>query len=44
VLDVSLVDEVLQVTNDESIAAARQLPLEEGLFVASRPVQPCRQR
>jgi cysteine synthase A len=33
VLDVSLIDEIIQVTNDESIAAARQLPLEEGLFV-----------
>jgi cysteine synthase A len=33
VLDTSLIDEVIQVTNDESIAAARQLPLEEGLFV-----------
>jgi len=26
-------DEIIQVTNDESIAAARKLPLEEGLFV-----------
>jgi cysteine synthase A len=33
VLDMSLVDEVIQVTNDESIALARRLPLEEGLFV-----------
>jgi cysteine synthase A len=33
VLDVSVIDEIIQVTNDESIAAARQLPLEEGLFV-----------
>jgi len=33
VLDMSLVDEVVQVTNDESVAAARRLPLEEGLFV-----------
>ncbi|MGD0859493.1 MAG: cysteine synthase A [Terracidiphilus sp.] len=33
VLDMSLVDEVVQVTNDESIEAARRLPLEEGLFV-----------
>jgi len=33
VLDVSLIDEIIQVTNDESIAAAGQLPLEEGLFV-----------
>jgi len=29
----SRVDEVIQVTNDESIALARRLPLEEGLFV-----------
>jgi cysteine synthase A len=27
------VDEVIQVTNDESIALARRLPLEEGIFV-----------
>jgi len=27
---------VIQVTNDESIALARRLPLEEGIFVASR--------
>src|SRR6201987_863835 len=33
VLDTKLVDEVIQVTNDESIAMARRLPLEEGLFV-----------
>jgi cysteine synthase A len=33
VLDMKLVDEVVQVTNDESIATARRLPLEEGLFV-----------
>jgi cysteine synthase A len=33
VLDTSLVDEIIQVTNDESIALARRLPLEEGLFV-----------
>jgi cysteine synthase A len=33
VLDTSLVDEIIQVTNDESIAMARRLPLEEGLFV-----------
>jgi cysteine synthase len=33
VLDMSLVDEVIQVTNEESVAAARKLPLEEGLFV-----------
>ena len=33
VLDTGIIDEVIQVTNDESIAAARQLPLEEGLFV-----------
>jgi cysteine synthase A len=33
VLDTGLVDEIIQVTNDESIATARRLPLEEGLFV-----------
>ena len=32
-LDTKLVDEIVQVTNDESIALARRLPLEEGLFV-----------
>jgi cysteine synthase len=33
VLDTSLVDEIVQVSNDEAIAEARRLPLEEGLFV-----------
>jgi cysteine synthase A len=33
VLDTGLVDEVIQVTNDESIALARRLPQEEGIFV-----------
>jgi cysteine synthase A len=33
VLDTGLIDEIVQVTNDESIAVARRLPLEEGLFV-----------
>ncbi len=33
VLDTKLVDEIVQVTNDESIDLARRLPLEEGLFV-----------
>ena len=33
ILDTKLIDEVIQVTNDEAINAARRLPLEEGLFV-----------
>jgi cysteine synthase A len=33
VLDTKLIDEVVQVSNDEAIALARRLPLEEGLFV-----------
>jgi len=33
VLDTKLIDEVIQVTNDEAIAMARRLPLEEGLLV-----------
>jgi cysteine synthase len=33
VLDTSQIDEVIQVTNDEAIAVARRLPIEEGLFV-----------
>jgi cysteine synthase len=33
ILDTKLIDEVIQVTNDESIAMARQLVREEGLFV-----------
>jgi cysteine synthase A len=33
VLDTSLYDEVMRVTNDEAIEMARRLPLEEGLFV-----------
>ena len=33
ILDTKLIDEVIQVTNDESIATARRMPLEEGLFV-----------
>jgi cysteine synthase len=33
VLDTKLIDEVITVTNDESIEMARRLPLEEGLFV-----------
>ena len=33
ILDTKLIDEVVQVTNDESIEMARRLPREEGLFV-----------
>src|ERR1700757_1560030 len=33
ILDTKLIDEVIAVSNDESIAMARRLPLEEGLFV-----------
>jgi len=33
ILDTGLIDEVVQVSNDEAIATARRLPLEEGLFV-----------
>jgi cysteine synthase A len=33
ILDTGLIDEVIQVSNDDSIATARRLPLEEGLFV-----------
>jgi len=33
IVDRHLIDEVVQVSNDESIAMARRLPLEEGLFV-----------
>ena len=33
ILDTNLVDEVIQVTNDESIELARRAPKEEGLFI-----------
>ena len=33
VLDTGLIDEIVQISNDEAIATARRLPLEEGLFV-----------
>jgi cysteine synthase A len=33
IVDTHLIDEVIQVSNDESIAMARRLPREEGLFV-----------
>jgi cysteine synthase A len=33
VLDLSLVDEVVQVTNGEALATARRLPVEEGILV-----------
>jgi len=33
ILDTSLVDEIIQISNDDAINTARRLPLEEGLFV-----------
>jgi len=33
VLDTALIDEIVAVSNDDAIATARRLPLEEGLFV-----------
>jgi cysteine synthase len=33
VLDTKLIDEVIQITNDEAINTARELPLKEGIFV-----------
>jgi cysteine synthase A len=33
VLNTALIDEIIQVSNDDAIATARRLPLEEGLFV-----------
>ena len=33
ILDTHLIDEVIQVSNDEAMAMAVRLPLEEGLFV-----------
>jgi cysteine synthase A len=33
VLDTKLIDEVIQITNDEAIETARELPLKEGIFV-----------
>jgi len=33
ILDMSLVDEVVQVSNEEAVSAARKMPLQEGLFV-----------
>jgi cysteine synthase len=33
ILDTKLIDEVVQVSNDDAIATARRLPLEEGLLV-----------
>ena len=36
-LDVSLLDEVFQVTNEEAAGMAKQIALEEGLLVSERP-------
>ena len=33
ILDTKLIDEIITVTNEESIALAKRMPLEEGLFV-----------
>ena len=33
ILKTDLIDEIIQVSNDEAIATAKRLPLEEGLFV-----------
>jgi cysteine synthase A len=33
ILNTGLIDEVVQISNDEALATARRLPLEEGLFV-----------
>jgi cysteine synthase A len=33
ILDTALIDEIVQVSNDDAIATARRLPLEEGIFV-----------
>jgi cysteine synthase A len=33
ILDLSLVDEIVQVDNDEALATARRLPVEEGILV-----------
>ena len=33
VLDTHLIDEVIQITNEEAISTARELPLKEGMFV-----------
>jgi cysteine synthase A len=33
VLDTTLIDEIIQVSNDDAINTARRLPLEEGIFV-----------
>ncbi len=33
VLDTKLIDEIIQISNDEAIATARELPKKEGLFV-----------
>ncbi len=35
ILDTKLIDEIITVTNEESIALAKRMPLEEGLFVGN---------
>ena len=43
ILETDLIDEIIKVSNDEAIAMARRLPVEEGLLVGiARRGDPCR--